>query len=42
VLIAAVVPGTGLTAMKRVIGIALALCCISLFAVHNYLQIKYR
>lgn len=42
VLIAALVPKTGLSIYKRVVGIALLLFCIGVLMLHDYLQAKYR
>ena len=42
VLVAAVVPKTGLSPYKRVGGIALLLFCVGILILHDYLQAKYR
>jgi len=42
VLVAGAVPRTGLSLIKRVGGIVLALFCIGFFMAHNYLQARYR
>lgn len=42
VLVAGAVPKTGLSPLRRVAGIALALFCLGVFLVHNYLQSKPR
>jgi hypothetical protein len=42
VLVAGVVPGTGLSILKRVFGIALLLFCFAGLMLHDYLQARYR
>lgn len=42
VLVAGLVPRTGLSAYKRLGGIALFLACIGVLMLHDYLQAKYR
>ena len=42
VLVAGVVPRTGLSPFKRVCGIALLLFCIAVLMLHDYLQARYR
>ena len=42
VLVAGVVPGTGLSIFKRVFGIALLLFCFAGLILHDYLQARYR
>ena len=42
VLVAGIVPRTGLSPYKRVGGIALLLLCIGVLMLHDYLQAKYR
>ena len=42
VLVAAVVPKTGLSIYKRLGGVAILLLCVGVLVLHDYLQAKYR